>query len=209
MRPEIVSAVVLVLLFVAGTILPVNLGAMGFMAAFLVGAVTLDLPPDEIIAGFPSDLFLLLVGVTYLFGVAQTNGTIDLLVNWTMGAVRRRAAALPWVFFFIAALLSSIGALFAVAIVAPIAMQFAARFRMSALLVGMMVVHGALAGAFSPISVYGSFVNALVTRNGLPSNPTVLFVTPLLINLGIATVVFLVLGGRDLIGVAVSPVGEM
>ena len=200
MRPEIVSILVLLALFVAGTILPINLGALGFVAAFLVGAAILHLPPNDIIAGFPSDLFLLLVGITYLFGIAQTNGTIDLLVNWTIRLVRGRAAALPWVFFAVSALLMSIGALFAVAIVAPIAMRFAARFRMSALLVGMMVVHGALAGAFSPISVYGSFVNALVAKTGLPSSPSTLFLMPFVFNLAIAALVFLVLGGRELAG---------
>jgi di/tricarboxylate transporter len=201
MRPEVVSIVVLVALFVAGTVLPVNLGALGFFAAFLVGGAMLRMSADDIMAGFPGDLFLLLVGITYLFGIAQTNGTIDLLVNWTIRMVRARAAALPWVFFFISALLTSIGALFAVAIVAPIAMRFAARFSISPLLIGMMVVHGALAGAFSPISVYGSFVNALVTNTGLQSSPFTLFVSPLLFNLAIAVVVFLALGGRDLIGV--------
>lgn len=200
MRPEIVSIVVLLALFVAGTVLPVNLGALGFVAAFFVGTAILHMPPDDIIAGFPSDLFLLLVGITYLFGIAQTNGTIDLLVNWTIRLVRGRAAALPWVFFATSALLMAIGALFAVAIVAPIAMRFAARFRMSALLVGMMVVHGALAGAFSPISVYGSFVNALVAKTGLPGSPSTLFITPFLFNLAIAVVLFVVLGGRKLAG---------
>lgn len=208
MRPEIVSIVVLLALFVAGTALPVNLGALGFFAAFLVGTTTLGLPPDDIIAGFPGDLFLLLVGITYLFGIAQTNGTIDLLVNWSIRLVRARAAALPWVFFFTCALLTSIGALFAVAIVAPIAMRFAARFRMSPLLIGMMVVHGALAGAFSPISVYGSFVNGLMTDTGLPRSPPTLFLSSFLFNLVIALAVFLALGGRRLIGVRMSDLRE-
>jgi Na+/H+ antiporter NhaD/arsenite permease-like protein len=198
MRPEIVSIVVLLGLFVAGTVLPVNLGALGFVAAFLVGAAILHMPPEDIITGFPSDLFLLLVGITYLFGIAQANGTIDVLVSWTIRLVRGRAAALPWMFFSVSALLMAIGALFAVAIVAPIAMRFAARFKMSPLLIGMMVVHGALAGAFSPISVYGSFVNALVTKTGLPSSPMTLFVCPLVFNLAIAVVLFMVLGGREL-----------
>jgi di/tricarboxylate transporter len=119
-------------------------------------------------------------------------------VNWTIRLVRGRAAALPWVFFAVSALLMSIGALFAVAIVAPIAMRFATRFRISPLLAGMMTVHGALAGAFSPISVYGSFVNALVAKTGLPSSPSTLFVAPFLFNLAIAVVLFVVLGGREL-----------
>lgn len=200
MGPELLSILVLLGLFVAGTVLPVNLGALGFFASYLVGATVLHLPPNDIIAGFPGDLFLLLVGITYLFGIAQSNGTIDLFVDWAIRMVQARAAALPWVFFFVAALLTSVGALFAVAIVAPIAMRFAARFNMSPLLIGMMVIHGALAGAFSPISVYGSFVNRLMTDTGLPSSPSTLFVSPFLFNLMIALVIFVLFGGRQLIG---------
>lgn len=85
MRPEVISIVVLVALFVAGTALPVNLGALGFSAAFLVGAAILHMAPAEIIAEFPGDLFLMFVGITYLFGIAHTNGTIDRLVN---GSIR-------------------------------------------------------------------------------------------------------------------------
>jgi hypothetical protein len=36
---------------------------------------------------------------------------------------------------------------------------FARKYGINQLMMGMMVVHGALAGAFSPISVYGAFIN--------------------------------------------------
>jgi di/tricarboxylate transporter len=78
------------------------------------------------------------------------------------------------------------------------------------LLMGMMVVHGSLAGAFSPISVYGTFVAGVVGPTGIPFSPTVLFLAPLVINLVIAAVIFVVLGGRSLAGVRVVhnvPVG--
>jgi len=104
-------------------------------------------------------------------------------------------------------LLSAIGALFAVAIVAPLAMPFARRYGVNLLLMGMMVVHGALGGAFSPISVYGAFVNETMVNNGLPSSPTTLFVTPLIINIIVAIGIYLLLGGRRLIGQRVSVAG--
>ena len=52
----------------------------------------------------------------------------------------------------------------AVAIVAPIALGFAAEYGISPLLMGLLVVHGARAGGFSPISIYGVIVNGLVAR---------------------------------------------
>ncbi len=109
MSAEVVSIIVLVLMFVIATALPVNLGALALIAAFLVGTIALDLTADDVIAGFPGDLFLLLVGLTYLFALAQNNGTIDLIVPWSMRLVRGRLAAVPWIFFFLSTLLSAIG----------------------------------------------------------------------------------------------------
>ena len=217
MRPEIISIIVLVLMFVIGTTMPVNLGVLALVAAFLVGTLAVGLSIDEIIlgvpgdgeitGGFPGDLFLLLVGLTYLFALAQNNGTVDLLVQWSMRLVRGRLAAVPWIFFLLTALLSAIGALFAVAIVAPLAMPFARRYGVNLLMMGMMVVHGALGGAFSPISVYGAFVNETMVNNGLPSSPTTLFVTPLIINIVVAIGIYVLLGGRRLIGQRVAVAG--
>jgi di/tricarboxylate transporter len=170
-----------------------------------IDEIILGVPGDgEITGGFPGDLFLLLVGLTYLFALAQNNGTIDLLVRWSMRLVRGHLAAVPWVFFFLTALLSAVGALFAVAIVAPLAMPFARRYGVNLLLMGMMVVHGALGGAFSPISVYGAFVNETMVNNGLPSSPTTLFVTPLIINIIVAIGIYFLLGGRQLLGQRVA-----
>jgi di/tricarboxylate transporter len=88
-----------------------------------------------------------------------------------------------------------------VAIVAPIALRFAFRYEINPLLMGMMVVHGALGGAFTPISVYGSFVNQLVGDSGLESSPLALTVAPLVFNAAIGVLVFVAFGGRQLLSV--------
>ena len=63
-----------------------------------------------IIAGFPGDLFVTLVGITYLFAIAQKNGTIDWLVHQAVRAVGGRIAAIPWIMFGVAAALTAVGA---------------------------------------------------------------------------------------------------
>jgi hypothetical protein len=63
----------------------------------------------------------------------------------------------------------------AVAIIAPIAMGFARRYGIRTLLMGLMVINGASAGGFSPLSIFGGIVNGVVVRNNLPSNPLLLF----------------------------------
>ena len=202
MSPEIVTIIALVVIFAIATFLPINMGALAFVAAFLVGTLSVGMDAEEILGGFPAQLVLTLIGVTYLFAIAQNNGTVDLLVRGAVRLVGGHVAAIPWIMFFVTALLTAIGALSpaAVAIIAPIALTFAARHGINPLLMGMMVIHGAQGGGFSPISVYGVTVNTIVADEGLPNSSLAVFLGSLFFNLAIALVLFFVLGGRKLIG---------
>ncbi|MFF1708615.1 SLC13 family permease [Streptomyces sp. NPDC058268] len=202
MSAELISILVLVVVFVIATTRSINMGALAFAAAFAVGELAADLDADGIFAGFPGDLFVVLVGVTYLFAIARANGTTDWLVHASIRLVRGRIALIPWVMFVITGALTAIGAVSpaAVAIVAPIALSFAARYGISPLLMGAMVVHGAQGGGFSPISIYGSIVNGIVEREKLPGNEVALFLASLVVNLLIAGIVFVLFGGLKLGG---------
>jgi Na+/H+ antiporter NhaD/arsenite permease-like protein len=200
MTPELVSIIALVALFVVGTLLPINMGVLGFIAAWLVGMYSLGLTEKEIIGGISGDLVLTLVGVTYLFAIARNNGTVDLIVRAAVRAVGGRTALIPWVMFALTAVLTAIGAASpaACAIVGPIALGFAGRYCISPLMMGMLVVHGAQAGGFS-ISIYGVITNSVMAENGLPVDEMTVFLTSLLVNTAIAVVLFLALGGRRLV----------
>jgi di/tricarboxylate transporter len=197
---ELISILALVVIFVVATTLSVNMGALAFAGAFLVGTLAGGLDADGIFAGFPGDIFVVLVGVTYLFAIARANGTTDWLVAAAVRLVGGRVALIPWVMFVVTGTLTAIGAVSpaACAIVAPIALGFAARYKINPLLMGAMVVHGAQGGGFSPISVYGSIVNDIVADEKLPASPLVLFLASLLLNAAIAAVLFVLLGGRKL-----------
>lgn len=199
---ELIPILALIAMFAAATLLPINMGTLGFVAAFLVGTIAVGMNTDDIIAGFPSDLFLTLVGVTYLFAIAQNNGTVDLMVRGALRLVKGRVAFIPWVMFGITAVLTALGALgpAAVAIIAPIALTFARKYHINALLMGMMVIHGAQAGGFSPISIYGVTVNNIVAKAGLLNSPLALFLGSFFFNAGIGIFLFIFLGGRKLLG---------
>ncbi|WTP57373.1 SLC13 family permease [Streptomyces phaeochromogenes] len=200
MSAELISILVLVVVFVIATTRSINMGALAFAAAYGVGELVADFDADKIFAGFPGDLFVVLVGVTYLFAIARANGTTDWLVHASIRLVRGRVVLIPWVMFVLTGALTAIGAVSpaAVAIVAPIALSFAARYQISPLLMGAMVVHGAQGGGFSPISIYGTIVNGIVEREKLPGNEIALFLASLVVNLVIAGVVFVLFGGLKL-----------
>jgi di/tricarboxylate transporter len=109
--------------------------------------------------------------------------------------------------FAVTAVLTGIGAVSpaACAIIGPIALGFAARYRISPLMMGMFVVHGAQGGGFSPISIYGIITNSVMEENGLPSSEITVFLASLIVNLALALVLFLVLGGRELMQRRIDP----
>jgi di/tricarboxylate transporter len=201
MSAPVLSIIILAAMFLLATILPLNMGALAFVGAFLLGTVVLGMSTSDILANFPGGLFLTIVGVTYLFAIAQNNGTIDLLVRGAVRLVGSRVALIPWVMFAITAVITAVGALSpaAVAIIAPIALSFAGKYKISPLLMGMMVIHGAQAGGFSPIAVYGVTVNGILAKTDLAFSPAALFLSSFVFNLLIALVLFVVLGGRGLL----------
>lgn len=201
MGPEVLSIIILAAMFVVATVLPVNMGALAFVGAFVLGVFVLGMDTDQILDAFPGGLFLTIVGVTYLFAIAQKNGTVDLLVQGAVRLVGSRVALIPWIMFLITAVITSVGALSpaAVAIIAPIALSFAAKYRINALMMGMMVIHGAQAGGFSPIAVYGVTVNGIVAQTGLDVSPATVFLSSFFVNLVIAIGLFVVLGGKGLV----------
>lgn len=202
MSLELASILVLVALFVIATFVSVHMGALALMATFLFGTLALGEDADTLLSGFPADLFLILVGVTYLFALAKDNGTVDWLVHVLVKAVGGRIALIPWVFFIVTALLSGFGSVVpaAIAIIAPIGMGFARRYDIRPLLMGLMIINGATAGGFSPLSIFGTITNQVVERNDLPGSPVLLFLASFVFNFLLGLICFFLFGGRELLG---------
>ncbi|MEU0385187.1 SLC13 family permease [Streptomyces chartreusis] len=200
MSAEVISIGALLVMFVVGTVLPINLGILAFVATFAVGTASLGLTEDEIFEGFPAELFVTIVGVTYLFSVARRNGTIDWLVAAGVRLVRGKTALIPWVLFLVAALLTAFGTFTpaAVAILAPIGMNFAYRYKLNPLVVGMMVISGGHAGAFSPLAVSGALVLGLVDKTELHVSAVALFSASFLINLVLSILTYALLAKRPI-----------
>jgi di/tricarboxylate transporter len=206
MSDELISIIILILVFLVATTMGINMGVLGIVAAFGLGTA-LGVPEDDIFLGFPGDLFVILVGVTFLFAIASNNGTVDWLIHAAVKAVGGRTVAIPWVFFLVTAVLTASGAVVpgAVAVVAPIGIGFALQYGINPLLMGLMIINGATAGGFSPISVFGSIVNGVVENAGLEEDALLLFVSSFVFNFLLSVVVFFLFGGAKLLRHRVEP----
>ena len=73
-----------------------HVGLLSIAFAIIVGAVFMNMSGGKVVAGFPLSLFMILVGVTFMFSMAQVNGTLGKTHVLLDPAVRRQhdAAAL-------------------------------------------------------------------------------------------------------------------
>ncbi|MFI9103251.1 SLC13 family permease [Streptomyces fildesensis] len=198
MSTELIGVLVLALVFVLASLTGLNMGILALVSAFLFGAVWLGHPAKEVLAGFPADMFVVLIAVTFLFGIARTNGTVEWLVHAAVRAAGNRVGVVPWVLFLLTTMLCATGAASpaAVAIVAPIGITFAVRHGMSPLYAGLMAVNGAAAGSFAPTGILGGIVNSSLTANHLHVGGAALFAGTFAVNLVAAVMTWLVFGRR-------------
>jgi di/tricarboxylate transporter len=193
-----ISILALAAIFTIATTTPINMGILAFAGAFIVGGWVSGIDAKEIIDAFPGSTFIIVGGITLLFAIAKANGTIDLVIDRSLRLVGGRRWAVLWMMFLLAGLLMALGSVLAVGMLAPIAMPLATKNKINPFLMGMVISHGALGCCFSPINLYGAFVNGMMKDFGIGYNPAVVFFIPFVLNLLIAVILFAIYG-RDLI----------
>ena len=184
----------------------VNVGLIAVGLAWALGLYT-GRTTDVVLAGFPASLFVTLAGVTLLFSLAETNGTIELLANRLVHAARGSARVVPVLIFAIAGVISMLGpgAIASVALVAPLAMAIGNRTGLPPFLTALMVANGANAGNLSPLSAVGVIANARMAAAGLGAHEWKVFAANFLAHVLVSIVPFMVLVPRRAAGGAAPP----
>lgn len=169
MNLAVISVAALALAVIVSCVSPLNVGVLAIALAWIVGVYIGNVPVNTVMAGFPSQLFLTLTGVTLLFALAQSNGTLERITRHAVAICRGNRGLIPVMFFGLGAALSSMGPgnIATAALVAPLAMSTAVRSRIPLFLMAIMVGNGANAGALSPFAPTGIIVNGLMARNNL------------------------------------------
>ena len=177
-----------------------NVGVLAIGMAWIIGVYFGGIPIADIVAGFPAQLFLTLVGVTLLFAQAQLNGTLDKIAHKAVGLCRGNAGLVPVMFFFVAAALASMGPgnIASAALMAPVAMAVGGRAQVPAFLMAIMVGNGANAGSLSPFAPTGIIVNGLMAKIGMPGLEWQVYGTNLLAHAGVAFTGYAIFGGLRL-----------
>lgn len=195
MSLSLIAFAVLIGAFAIGSFTRINAGLIATVAAFGVGTLVAGLPIKDVIAQFPSGLFFILAGATLLFAIVRINGTIDLLAYWAELLAGNRRFLVPVLMFLLTAALASAGAFTpaAIAIVAPVGLALGSRFGISTLSMGLVIVQGANAGAFSPVNPFGVLGNVMLDDAGAAQDSLKLYVYCFLFNAVLAVIAYLLI----------------
>lgn len=184
---------IFVAIFALATARRVHLGVVMLPAAAATGVWLAGMPLREVVAGFPVNILVLLVGVTYFFGIAQVNGTVDWVIAGVLRRTGARPAALPVVFFGLSALASAMGSPQAGLVLAPVGMPLARRAGIDSALMAVALNSGISAGAFAPTSLFGIVTHRVARQAGIGLDPFTLLGVAVAANvvlLGVALALF-------------------
>ena len=201
MDVPMVSLVALLIAIVVSVTTSLNIGTLAIGLSLVVGYYIGGVKVPDIIKGYPTSLFVLLAGTTYLFAIAQTNGTLDKITKYAVKTVRGNVAMLPIVLFFLAFGLSAMGPgqITISALLAPPAMLLAGEVGISPLLMALVVGNGAQAGAMSPVAPPGIISASLLGKIGITDVGMVLWMNMLIAHVAVSILAYFLFGGLKLL----------
>jgi di/tricarboxylate transporter len=175
----------------------INVGILSMALAWFIGVYLAGMSLADIAAGFPTQLFLTLVGVTLLFTQAKVNGTLDKVAHRAVRSCRGSLGLIPIMFFFLAFVFGSIGpgSIASAALIGPMAMAVAGQTGIPVFLMAIMVANGANSASLSPIGPTGIVVNTLMEKMALPAVPWHNYVIVFIAHATVAFAGYFVFGG--------------
>lgn len=105
---DVISIIFLLVVVAIGFIKKCNIGILAIGSALILGTIG-GLNGSQILSGFDAKLFITLVGVSFLFSLAQENGTLELVAKKTISLAGKKTYLVPIIIFLVSGLLSAIG----------------------------------------------------------------------------------------------------
>ena len=197
---------IFVAVFAIATFRNIHLGVLMLPAAVAVGVWLAGMPIRDILAGFPINILVLVAGVTYFFGIAQGNGTIDAAIQKLIAAVGDRRKLLPFLIFLITAGVASMGSSQAGYVMIPLAMAAARRSAVDPMLMGVALNSGMSTGGFAPTSLFGIVTVTTARQAGIDLHPITLLAAAFISNLALLLVAAWMFPGPGIAAARHSPV---
>ena len=189
MNLGIISLIALLAAIIIGFVRNANVGILCMGFSMVLGLV-FGLDAKEILSGFSSSLFIQMVGITYLFAIINSNGTLELLARKIVGLVGKKKALIPFVMYILGFLICAVGpgAIPSLAIIPVIAIPVAASAGINPIMTAIIGDLGVMSGRMSPLTPEAAVVRELMEEQGLTGNTI-----PIMISLTITALIVAVL----------------
>lgn len=176
-----------------------NTGLVCIGFALLLGKIA-GMADRDIIGGFNYSLFLMLLGVTYLFGLAEINGTLKLLTRKITVLAGKHTYMIPVVMYIFATVLSALGpgTIPTTAIMMVFGMTLAVEMKINPAMLAAIIFLGAAGGGMSPLAATGIIGLDLCQGFGLTGIEMPLLVNGILSSTVYAALVYVAFGGYKL-----------
>lgn len=141
-----------------------NIGVLAAAAAYGIGCFYMKLPVRELIGMISVNTLFSIIGITFFYGIAIENGTMELLTYKILYRMRNHAALLPLALLSMAFLISGagLGAGPTVALTGPLAMQISSMGGVSLLVAILAISVGASCGSNLPWSQGGVVIEDIL-----------------------------------------------
>ena len=128
------------------------IGLISMTFAYIIGVFLLGMKTSAVVGLFPAKILFTIIGICWLFGYANENGTLRQITLILVYKFRKYPSVLPWVFFFIAGLICMTGAspYAPNAVLMPIIISICLATGMNPLFGSLMVNIGSYIGAQVP-----------------------------------------------------------
>lgn len=195
----LLSLLFLLIAILLGFVRKMNTGLLCIAFALLLGRMS-GVSDADIIKGFNASLFIMLLGVTYLFSMAQINGSLDLLAQKVIALSGRRVYLIPVIIYLFSIILAALGpgSVPTMAIMMVFSMSLAAEMKISPVLLSTLTVLGACAGGLSPLAATGIIGANLCAEFGLTGIENDFLLNGVFSFTVYAVIVYVALGGYKL-----------
>ncbi len=142
----------------------INTGFFCIVFAYIIGCFLMGLKPKQLIGFWPTNTMFVILAVSLFYNVAAANGTLEKISRSLLYACRKFPGLLPYALFFVAVILSVMGAAYftVLAFLAPITLLICEEARMDKLTGAVAINCGALAGGNFPTAALGVVFRGLM-----------------------------------------------
>ena len=164
----ILSLVFLVAAIAIGTLMNKNTGVISIALSLILARIA-GISDKTVIGYFNNSLFIMLLGIMFLFCIAQNNRTLELLARKAILLCKGKVKLIPIVLFVLGAVISAIGPglISTTALMSVLGMALAIEIGVEPISFLLFGAVGSFAGGLSPITPSGIVAIEVAERSGI------------------------------------------